>query len=99
MGPLTALLVLAATREASIEETSEGQVAPLIETDESTRDVSAEKLFRGVQANTDMLNKLRKLLKANNDLDRKFVLAQLNRRFEDWAQHVSSPILEKKESG
>jgi hypothetical protein len=75
MGLIAALLVLAACREASIFETSEGEVAALIETDEVTRDVSAEKIFRGVQANTDMLNKLHKLLKTKNELDRKFVLA------------------------
>jgi hypothetical protein len=64
MGPLTALLVLAATREASIEETSEGGVAPLIETDELTREADTDML------NKFMLNKLHKLLKSNNELDR-----------------------------
>jgi hypothetical protein len=38
MGLLTALLVLAATREASIEETREGGVAPLIELDETKQE-------------------------------------------------------------
>jgi len=38
MGLLTALLVLAATRETSIEETREGEVAPLSELDETNQE-------------------------------------------------------------